>query len=625
MATLFPRTPLLGVLISVATAASSAFGENPPPAAQRQAAEHSELQQRLRELDSPCYETRRLAAARVERWLDMPEMSAMLAEQFQQLVVQPDLPLEVRWRISIWRTRLPPATSEPPQSVTADELERLARQLDDDSYSVRSGACQRLQWMAASEHLAKPIMLLLKRRLADPSLCEDSYRRVEAIRNIAWGTCLGSDATDWNPPPVSNSQIDDWLDILGQSAPQGERHAAAGHRIARQELLDVLAQDREVPRVKAAIEAHLRGKLDREAAARLRELLDLTRPALVAERWSGRTQTLEQHLVVGQPMFVAGYPNPSHFDRADDQSAHCVRGNALTPGDYPVGVAFPPPNMSPNGPQAVFQLVNLPTPRRQIAYSYYAKTDPAARLAKLSRRTLDRLLAHKALLSDSELRTLGQLDVREVSRFASRYFTAMKDGAVEEEFDQELSAIPSRLGSQSSCFGAICAQLALDGTQEAVPGLLEAIRQNKFRPPTPSGPYRLQWLAAFSIARRDPWPGVDAWLAENIDNQQAVSIDHDEWGRRTRRRTSNSDDLQSAGIGHDEAAEIGATAAGLLLARHAERPAAFGLQVTVDARLAALKVSGFRYAAAGDVQRVRQWWMRQSEVQSVQLRRVATP
>ena len=31
--------------------------------------------------------------------------------------------------------------------------------------------------------------------------------------------------------------------------------------------MDVLSQDRDVPRVKAAIEARLRGKLDQEAAA----------------------------------------------------------------------------------------------------------------------------------------------------------------------------------------------------------------------------------------------------------------------------------------------------------------------------------------------------------------------
>ena len=120
----------------------------------------------------------------------------------------------------------------------------------------------------------------------------------------------------------------------------------------------------------------------------------------------------------------------------------------------------------PTCPEAVFHLVNLPTPRRQIAYSYYVKTDPAARLAKLSRRTLDRFLAEKKLLSDSELGMLGQLDAREVSRFASRYFLLVEDGTVEEDLDQESSTSRNHLGRQSSRFGAICAQLALDGTRE---------------------------------------------------------------------------------------------------------------------------------------------------------------
>ena len=258
----------LGTGRSVAgAAAAAAGGENPQSAAERQAEQRAEVQQRIQELDSPCYETRRLAAERLERWLGMPEMAAMLAEQFQQLVVQPELPFEVRWRILIWRTRLPLAKSEPPQSVSAEELERLVRQLDDDSYSVRVGASERLQWMAASEHLAKPIMLILKRRLADPSLSEDTYRRVESIRNIAWGIWLTSDASDWNLPPVSDAQIDEWLDELGQPATKHDLRAAMRRRIARQELLDVLSQDREVPRVKAAIEARLRGKLDAEAAA----------------------------------------------------------------------------------------------------------------------------------------------------------------------------------------------------------------------------------------------------------------------------------------------------------------------------------------------------------------------
>ena len=433
-------------------------------------------------------------------------------------------------------------------------------------------------------------MLILKRHLADYSLSEESYRRLESIRNIAWGVCLTSEVSGWKLPPVSHAQIDDWLDELGRPASMHDLHSAIRRRIARQELLDVLSQDAEVPRVKAAIEARLHGKLEQEAVVRLKELLDLTRPALVAESWSGRRQTLEQHLFVGQPLQVVGAEHPSHFDRADDHVAHCVSGNALLPGDYPVGVAFPAPHWRSDLPETFFDIVNLPTPRRQIAYAYYVKTDPAARLAKLSRRTLDRFLSEKKLLNDAELGMLAQLDANEVSRFSSRYFLAMEDGAVDDDPDPESSnqPRPSRW-SEQSLWVDLC-PIGGRWHARAAPGLLETLRQRKFMSPTPLSPYRLPWLAALSIARRDPWQDVNAWLAENIDNQETLIID-------------NAD-----------AAEIGATAAGLLLTRHGQSPPAFGLQAALDPQLTDLKLSGFRYDKPEDAERVRQWWKKQSEI-----------
>jgi len=62
-----------------------------------------------------------------------------------------------------------------------------------------------------------------------------------------------------------------------------------------------------------------------------------------------------------------GGVRPTHFDRCDDRSAHYVSGNSLSPGDYPVGVAFSHPRQE----NAFFDLVNLPTPRRRMAYPYY--------------------------------------------------------------------------------------------------------------------------------------------------------------------------------------------------------------------------------------------------------------
>ena len=44
-------------------------------------------------------------------------------------------------------------------------------------------------------------------------------------------------------------------------------------------------------------------------------------------------------------------------------------------------------------------------------------------------------------------------------------------------------------------------------------GCWQAIQHKRFLRPSSLGPYELPWLAALSIAARDPWPEADAWLA----------------------------------------------------------------------------------------------------------------
>jgi hypothetical protein len=337
-------------------------------------------------------------------------------------------------------------------------------------------------------------------------------------------------------------------------------------------LRDLLARDREVPRVKAAVESRLAGA-DAASAARLGELLDLTRPAMVAEYWRGRHQLGQQHLLVDVPTLSPGGLRPTHFDRCDDRVAHYVAGNSLSPGDYPVGVAFPHPIQE----EAIFHLVNLPTPRRRMAYPYYVKTDESKRLAALSRRTLDRLSADKRPLSESELLMLGQLDPAEVSRFAGRYFLSLDDGSLP-------SSGPHRLGGRPSRFGMICVQLAVDGTKDAAPGLADAIAKRVFLPPTILAPYRLHWLAALSLAARDPWADVDAWLAGHMDEREALVE------------------------GRSSAAELGATAAAVLLSRHGCAATQFDLQSVPDPFLTKLHVDGYRFGSDEARKKLRQWW-----------------
>src|SRR5581483_3855094 len=139
-----------------------------------------------------------------------------------------------------------------------------------------------------------------------------------------------------------------------------------------------------LPQVKAALEKRLAdGQLANDAQTRLTAVLDWTRPAMTAEFWQSGRHLGIQHMIVGVPHFPQGARRASHFDSIDDQTAHCVSGNSLSPGDYPVGVFFPHPLTL----EACFQLVNLPTPRKRMAYEYYVKRDESLRRAEISQRT----------------------------------------------------------------------------------------------------------------------------------------------------------------------------------------------------------------------------------------------
>ena len=305
---------------------------------------------------------------------------------------------------------------------------------------------------------------------------------------------------------------------------------------------------------------------------------------MVAEYWYGRRHTTEQHLLVGVPSQAPIATRPSHFDRIDDRTAHCVSGNTLSPGDYPVGVAFP----SPRPPNGFFHLVNLPTPRRRMAYTHYVRTDESERLAALSRRTLERMLARKSELSVPEVLMLAQLDPREVSRFAGEYFHLVGDRHLLSADPMAAMWHDPRQGRPSR-FGMICAQLAVDGTKEATPGLLKAINKDRFLPPSSSAPYRLHWLAALAIAKRDPWPSADTWLAGSISRNEPLVE------------------------GRADGPESGATAAGLLLGRHRQRPGRFDLLPVPEPLLLRVGVEGYRFGSADAPRKIQFWWKQESQ------------
>jgi len=525
-----------------------------------------EVARLISQLDSDHFEVRRASAEQLEQLVAKPELGQFLAAEFQRVLVRPDVSFEVRWRLNRWRQQLPAPPPDPAAAVSTKELDELVRRLDDDSYARRVGAAERLGWLLGNPKLICPVMVRLKQRLAAaPGGAEDRGPLEAAYGRAREAWLLGAPA-DGELPVVSNEQIGAWLDDLVADVPPGNAAAARRCATAERELLDLLARDPYAPRVTEALRARLRRDPGTRAAERLQALLDWTKPAIVAEIWQRPSAEIQQ----GRHCAL----RPVLFDRVDDGVAHCVSGNSLSPGDYPVGEAFPPPRSeSP----VFFYLVSLPTPRRRMAYSYYAQTDEKKQLMALSRRTLDRVLADKRPLSESELLMLEGLDPTEVSRFAGQYFLLVDDSSL-------AAAGPPRPGGRPSRFGLICACLAADGVKDAVPGLTKAIAQERFLPATNHAPYRLHWVATLSIAARDPWPEVDAWLADRIGQSETLVG------------------------GEASAPELGATAAAILLGRHGQTPGEFGLHVSADPLLIQLHVDGYRFGAAEAQKKVQQWW-----------------
>ncbi len=591
---------LLILLSGVLIGANSGGSESPAIPKDEAAALRREVAGLVRQLDSDQFDARQQAAVKLQQLKARPEAAVILAEEFQRALVSPDTSFEVRRQVERLRSGLPPVAADHREIAPLEEVGRLVGQLEDNRYGVRLGATRRLEWLLESPKLGSAIYSRLKQRLDKPDFSLDARRWIEPICVKARGVWLSSDPATWDLPAVAQSQIQSWIDDLVRPAPEA---SAAGQPREREralrELRDLLAHDRYEAKVKQALEARLgHGDLDSRAARELGVLIDLTRPAMVAEFWQGRRHLNTQHLTIGVPSRAAGADRASHFDYIDDHAAFCVSGQNLSSGHHRVGVAF----AHPKSLGAMFHLVNLTTPRRKMAYACLTQGDQGKRLAQITRRTLQEFLAAKQRLSLEELFLLEQLDPAEVSRFAGQYFLAVEDQAIPEEVVEAYVGRPTAPGLelvgrplnavQASRHGVICYLLATDGKKATVPDLLTAIEKGRFLPPTPKAPYRLPWIAALAIASRDPWPGADRWLTQVVGQTDALFV------------------------GRDPAPELGATAGGVLLAQHREEPLRFGLKEVEDPLLQRAGLTGYRFPTPEARQRVQQWW---SEHQTKQL------
>jgi hypothetical protein len=538
------------------------------------------------ELNADRFDVRQRAADKLQALADQPTAHPALAAALGRVLLAADAPYEVRAFCEPILARLPPAEDQPALQISADEVDRLLAQIDAQSYGLRAGAAMRLDWAAQrSPELARLVADKLKRRLADATLSSDARHRLVQLRESALVTWLASDPATWPAPTATDQAVQEWIETVASDSV-----TTLAQQAAERELVDLLVYDPWAPKIEAAVALQLaRNDLSPEAIERLNRLYELSRPAMAAEIWMEHSHKVLQYLLVDVPqipedLFGGRAPRATHFDRIDDESAHCVSGNSLAPGDYPVGVALPPTHkQSDKKDGRTFHLVNLPNARRRLMYEHQQlKIDETDRLRALSERTTAFFLKRKQCLTEREVAMLRQLDADSVSRFVGPYLLAVDDQPISEP-----DVFQS--GSRSTRHALLCGVLAEVGTHEALPGLVEAGRRGRLPEPSEDLRFYIGWLAAFAIAERDPWPGLDDWLAGLVDTRQPLAA------------------------GQDSPPDVGATAAAMLLARHGAAPEEFDLAETHDADLRGLGIPTSRFASPAGRQRVLDWWRHHKE------------
>lgn len=551
-----------------------------------------EIERLFVDLDSDDFAVRTRAFQRLEQLSVGQPSRQVLAESVERATVNAEISFEVRKQLERLRRDLPPVQSPPSQNIDADAIDRLLEQLGDDSYARRLGAESRLRWLLGSADGAGLVYDRVKRTAATQPAPEQarSLKRVYESARAAW---LEDDARQ-SDPAASAEQIATLVDRL--AAPDaGDRFRLTGEPAALAELRDLVACDANVAPIRNVLQTRLGAdSLSPDGRRHLNGLLDLTRPAMVAEYWNAGRHRNIQRLLVGVPSETEGL-GTSHFDRIDDQTAHCVAGVNLAPGDYPVGVAIPHPSRDPRERAAFFHLINLPTPCRRMAYEYRATEDESARYAAIVERTLDRYLALQQPIDERAMVMIMQFDPSDVSRFAGRYLSTVDDRriaiqpgqVVEAQFETPIEEKGPSIHTQ------FCTWLAFRGTRDAMPGLLAAVDQNRMSIPNDGTSYRYDRCAALAIAQRDPWPEVDRWLEKMLPRSETLIA------------------------GQAEGPEFGATAAAMLLRRHGASPEDFDLTPIGDAIAQRCGLETYRYQAADAPKKVADWWSkRQAEAGS---------
>ncbi|MGD9645018.1 MAG: hypothetical protein AB7U73_04850 [Pirellulales bacterium] len=617
--------------LAIWTPGVSLAGEASKSTARPESAEAVEIDALFADLDAADCDTRDAAAERLATLAEQPAWQSHLAERAKSALRSLDTSYELRLRLKTLLALLPTNTTVASSDastakgvekvVNSEEVDRLIAQLDDDSPALRASAAARLAAFAQQPDSNAQVLSRLTAIVDEPCDVPGLARERLRLWNIAHRAWLTSDPATWQLPAVTDEQIDAWVITLAAPGAPSTVEVAAAQAAARRQLVDLLARDEYVSRVKQALAKQLGDpQLNVDAADRLREVDDWTRPAMVAEYWQGPQHLGIQHLLIGIPNQSEGAERPSLFDRCDAATAHCVSGNSLSPGDYPVGVFFP----HPRDGDAQFHLINLPTPRQRLVYDCDVERPVSLRLAEITERTLDWMIARGQPLSLAELAMLEELDAEAVSLFAGKYFLKVDDSLYED-------GMQNQLVGQLSRHHNLCCLLARRGTATAVPGIVAAIEAGRFLPPRDEAPYHWPWMAALAIANRDPWPERDDWLAGLVSRTDVLvhrptgADTSPEGDERNPDQPSdvatplvprNAREVRAPGAlwlgAYSEASpDIGACAAGMLLVRYRMPPTAFGLDSTAYPPFTTFGFSGYWFRDPAGRDKVLSWWQEQ--------------
>jgi hypothetical protein len=541
----------------------------------------NEVRAAIAALDDEEFAARGMAAKRLAQRIGDPRLASFLAGEFAQVLLSTDTSFEVRTRIEALCAQLPLPPPAPLDALPpASEIAPLVDQLSSDSYATRDSAQRRIKSMLSRVELIGPTLVELKRRMADLASTAESRRVLEPLLDQAREAWLSGDPARVRLPGVSSEKIARWVEDLTQLE-QPENGDRFRREMAERELLDLIARDDTRSRVLEILGAKIAAAPDAATSTTLQSIADFAKPAMVAEVWANRMHLTVQYLLVDVPQInepSLGNPRATktHFDRIDDDIAHCVSGASLTEGDYPVRIAIGHPEPTH---EVMFYLTNLPTARRRLLYEYQVKRDESVRLREISQRTVDYFVGQQRALDQTQVLILAQLDPNVVSRFVGRYFQMVPN--------QRLLSSTTELQHQLTVHAGICYALTRVGTREAVPALEQLARSGRLGKPSFENPYQMAWIAALAIAQRDPWPQVDQWLASLVDQDTPLAISV------------------------DPPPQLGPTAAAMLLDRHGLSTRAFGLDATNEVLIGQCRFIGYRFASAKDRQDVGRWWQKQ--------------